>query len=221
MHSTLSTARLVSAGLILTCIVAIGGCKQSPPPTEETPPAAAQTSTAPASDMISNVPVKGDEALPPSHPPLPSATPPHPTGEAGNQPDLNQQLAAQHPQSAGKKKPAVVVPDSVKGQWASATLAVTAGGSEKELKLALGDKISLGKNLQLHLLHYLPAYTSDFQTVTSSSNEQINPAVQVQATSNGQVVAEGWVFQNLPEFNSFKSEQVKVRLISAQRTQKK
>ena len=65
------------------------------------------------------------------------------------------------------------------------------------------------------------AYTSDFQTVTSSSNEQINPAVQVQATLNGQVVAEGWVFQNLPEFNSFKSEQVKVRLISAERTQKK
>lgn len=221
MHSTLSTVRLVSAGLILTCIVAIGGCKQSPPPAEETPPAAAQTSTAPASDMISNVPVKGDEALPPSHPPLPSATPPHPTGEAGNQPDLNQQLAAQHPQPAGKKKPAVVVPDSVKGKWASATLAVTAGGSEKELKLAIGDKISLEKNLQLQLVHYLPAYTSDFQTVTSSSNEQINPAVQVQAISNGQVVAEGWVFQNLPEFNSFKSEQVKVRLISAERTQKK
>jgi len=202
-------------------MIAIGGCNQSPPPPAEKTPPAAQTSMAPASNMISNVPVKGDEALPPSHPPLPSATPPHPTEETGNRPDLNQQLAAQHPQPAGKKKLTVVVPDSVKGKWASATLAVSAEGSEKELKLAIGDKISLGKNLQLHLVHYLPAYTSDFQSVTSSSNELVNPAVQVQAISNGKVVAEGWIFQNLPEFNSFKSEQVKVRLISAEPTKKK
>lgn len=224
MHFTPSPVRYASTGLFLACIMAITGCNQTPPPaTEKTPPAAAQTSAAPAPDnkMISNIPVKGDEALPPSHPPLPSATPPHPTGADGNRPDLNQQLASQHPKPAGKKKLAVVVPDSVKGQWASATLAVTAEGAEKELKLAIGDKISLGKNLQLHLVHYLPAYTSDFQSVTSSSNEQVNPAVQVQAISNGQVVAEGWIFQNLPEFNSFSSEQVKVRLISAERAQKK
>jgi hypothetical protein len=171
--------------------------------------------------MMSNVPVKGNEALPPSHPPLPTAPPPHPTAGTDTQTDLNQQLAAQHPKPAGKKKLTVVVPDSVKGKWASATLAVTTDGGEKELKLAIGDKVSLGKNLQLQLVHYLPAYTSDFQSVTSSSNEQVNPAVQVQAISNGQVLAEGWIFQNLPEFNSFNSEQVKVRLISAERAQKK
>ncbi|MDO9188744.1 MAG: hypothetical protein Q8N54_01930 [Sulfurimicrobium sp.] len=224
MHLTLSPARhITSTGLILACLVAIGGCNQSTPPqAEKTPATTAQASApaAPAGNMISNVPVKGDEALPPSHPPLPAATPPHPTNDTGNPPDLNQQLAAQHPKPAGKKKLAVAVPDSVKGKWASATLAVTAGGLEKEIKLAIGDKVSLGKNLQIQLLHYLPAYTSDFQTVTSSSNEQVNPAVQIQAISNGQVLTEGWIFQNLPEFNSFSSEQVKVRLISAERTQK-
>lgn len=220
MHPTPSIAH-ISTGLILACTFVIGGCNQTPPPpAEKAPPAAAQTSV-PASNMISNVPVKGDEALPPSHPPLPSAPPPHPTTEAGNPTDLNQQLAAQHPKPAGKKKLAVVVPDSVKGKWSSATLAITADGAEKEHKLAIGDKISLGKNLQLQLLHYLPAYTSDFQSVTSSSNEQVNPAVQVQIISNGQVLEEGWIFQNLPEFNSFRSEQVKVRLISAERAQKK
>jgi hypothetical protein len=229
MSPTSFAIRYASTGLILAGIALINGCNQTPPPpaAEKTPPAAAQTSTAPvaapapASNMMSNIPVKGDEALPPSHPPLPSATPPHPTSTAGNPADLNQQLASQHPKPAGKKKLAVVVPDSVKGKWASATLAVTAEGAEKELKLAIGDKISLGKNMQLQLLHYLPAYTSDFQSVTSSSNEQVNPAVQVQAISNGQVVAEGWIFQNLPEFNSFSSEQIKVRLISAERSQKK
>lgn len=227
MHPSQFTSRLAQTGLILTCLVTIPGCNQgTPPETQKTPPVAAQPSVpaapaAPASNMISNVPVKGDEALPPSHPPLPGATPPHPTEAAGNSPDLNQQLASQHPKPAGKKKLAVVVPDSVKGKWAAATLAVTAKGAEKEIRLAIGDRISLDKNLELHLLHYLPAYTSDFKSVTSSSNEQVNPAVQVQAVSNGQVVAEGWIFQNLPEFNSFSSEQVKVRLISAERAQKK
>lgn len=216
-------ARYASTSLILVCLVAINGCNQTPPPpAEKTPPAADQANTAPApaGNMRSNIPVKGDEALPPSHPPLPSASPPHPTSDAGNPANLNQQLASQHPKPEGKKKLAVVVPDSVKGKWASATLAVTADGAEKEIKLAVGNKVALGKNLQLQLVHYLPAYTSDFQTVTSSSNEQINPAIQVQAIANGQVVSEGWIFQNLPEFNSFSSEQVKIRLISAEPTKK-
>ncbi len=221
MHLISSPVRLASTGLILACFMAIGGCNQSPPPAAEKTPPAAENQTAPApapaGNMLSNVPVKGNEALPPNHPPLPSATPPHPTGEGENPADLNQQLASQHPKPAGQKKLTVVVPDSVKGKWASATLVITAAGTEKEVKLAIGDKTSLGKNLQLQLVHYLPAYTSDFQTVTSSSNDQVNPAVQVQAIMNGQVVSEGWIFQNLPEFNSFSSDQIKVRLVSAQK----
>ncbi len=217
-------SRLASTGLILTCFITISGCNQTPPPPpEKAAPASTQASTppAPSGAMTSNTPVKGDEALPPSHPPLPAASSPHPSDAGGAPLNLDQQLAAQHPKSAGKKKLNVVVPDSVKGKWTSVTLAITAEGAEKETKLAIGNRISLSKDLQLRLVHYLPAYTSDFQTVTSSSNEQVNPAVQVQAIVKDEVVAEGWVFQNLPEFNSFRSEQVQVRLISAERAGKK
>lgn len=221
-HSSTRIQKLSTGLILLFTLATASGCNQNPPPTaEKTPPAASQTGSAPASSLISNVPVKGNEALPPSHPPLPPTASPHPTNDAENRSDLNQLIAAEHPKATGTKKLAVVVPDSVKGQWASATLSVSSGGSDKEIRLAIGDKVSLGNKLQLHLVHYLPAYTSDFQSVTSSSNEQINPAVQVQTISNGQVVAEGWVFQNLPEFNSFRSEQVQVRLISAERSQKK
>jgi len=167
--------------------------------------------------MISNITVKGDETLPPNHPPLTAA----PTADANGMNSVrNQQIASQHPKTSGKKKLAVVVPEIVKGKWASATLAVSSGETAKEIKLPIGGKISLGNKLELHLLHYLPAYTSDFQSVTSSSNEQENPAVQIEAIADGQVIAEGWVFQNLPEFNSFHSEQVKVRLINAERSHK-
>lgn len=205
----------VVAGVLLAAALALGGCERGTPPAAEQAPAAAPE--APAGGMVSNVPVRGDEALPPSHPPLPDAMPPHPTDAGGSRPDLDQRLAAEHPQASGKKTLTVVVPDSVKAQWTAATLAVNVGGSERQLKLAIGDKANLGNDLQLHLLHYLPAYTSNFQMVTSSSGDPLNPAVQVAVIARGQVVAEGWVFQNLPDFNSFKSEQVQVRLVSGER----
>jgi hypothetical protein len=213
-----------SAGLILTGMLAIGGCNRSPSPeAEKSPPVAGQPSAASAlgTHMTSKVPVSGDEALPPNHPPLPSASPPHPIADAGKGSDVDARIAAQHPAPVGKKKLPVALPDGVQGKWASATLAVAAEGGEKELKLGIGETISLNGRLQLRLVHYLPAYSSDFQTVTSLSNEQLNPAVQVEALRNGEVVAEGWVFQRLPEFNSFKSEWITVRLISAERSQGK
>lgn len=220
MRVTSPIVRHVSTRLVLVCIiVAITGCDQTPPPSTEKAATVAQSNT--AATMVSSVSVKGDEALPPNHPPLPSFTPPHPTNAAGTPPDLNQQLASLHPKQTGKKQLGVAVPANVKGKWASATLAVTIDGAEKELKLAIGETTPLGENLQLHLVHFLPAYTSDAQTVTSSSNKPVNPAIQIQTLSNGQVVAEGWIFQKLPEFNSFNSNQIKVRLVSAERTRSK
>lgn len=207
-----------AAGALLAGVLLLGGCERSAPPTTGQAPAATpQAPATPAEGMISTVPVKGDEELPSGHPAVPAAMPPHPTGTPGSRPDLDQQLAAEHPQGGGKTKPAVVVPDAVKAQWTGATLAVSVGGQEKQIKLAIGKTATIGDKLQLHLLHFLPAYTSNFQTVTSSSSEPMNPAVQIEIVSNGQVLAEGWVFQNLPDFNSFKSEQVQVRLVSGER----
>jgi hypothetical protein len=232
MRLPVSRNHALTLGLSLACAVFIGGCDKSQdkpaktaapaaPATAPAAPAAATPAPAPNGGKISNVPVTGNEPLPPNHPALPAATPPHPGGTAGANASIDQQIASQHPKPAGKTKLAVVIPDSVKGKWSAANIAVATNGAEKEVKVAIGDKISLGNNLQLQIVHYLPAYTSDFQTVTSSSNEQVNPAIMVQAIVNGKIAAEGWVFQKLPEFNSFHSEQAKVRLLSGERAQKK
>lgn len=222
MCFTLPLVRNISAGLALICITAIAGCDQTPSATDKKTVAETdQAMMTPASGVVSNIVVRGDETLPPNHPPLPSAPPPHPIDSVDNPSDLNQQLASLHPRQTNKKID-VSVPDSVKGRWASATLAVTVdNGPEKKLKLTIGETISLTKSLQLHLAHFLPAYTSDSQTVTSSSNKLVNPAVQIQSILNGKTETEGWVFQKFPDFNSFSSEQIKVRLISAQRARKK
>ncbi len=212
--------RPITAGVVLACVAAITGCDRNTSSSADITDSQAMMTSAPASSVVSNVAIKGDETLPPNHPPLPSAPPPHPTNSANNPSDLNQQLASLHPRQANKKI-SVSVPDSVKGKWASATLAVTVeNGAEKKLKLAIGETISLTKNLQLHLVHFLPAYTSDLQTVTSSSSKLVNPAVQIQSISDGRVEAEGWVFQKFPDFNSFTDEKIKVRLVSAQRARK-
>lgn len=228
MRFTISRSHALTLGLSLVCAVFASGCDKnqgkpagtaisSAPVAAPAVPPGAASAPPPNIEKMSSVPVKGDEPLPPNHPAISALKPPHPGGMANEKANLDQQIAAQHPKPEGKKKLEVVVPDSVKGKWSAAKIAVTVNGAEKEIKAALGEKISVGDNLQLNVLHYFPTYTSDFKTVTSSSNEPKNPAIMVQAIANGKVVAEGWVFQNLPDFNSFKSEQIKVRLISGER----
>lgn len=201
--------------MILASAVTVAGCNKNAPPTQENSPAS-QSNTTTASNMAANIAVKGDEKLPPNHPPLPAA--PH----ANNMNEAqNQQIAAQHPQSSVKKKLVVIVPDFVKGKWSSVTLSVSTGKTKQEIKLPIGNKVLLENKQQLHLLHYLPAYTSDFQSVTSSSDKQDNPAVQIALSVDGKVASEGWIFQNYPEFNSFHDKEVKIQLISAERALKK
>lgn len=216
--------RVFTQGLLLVCAVFINGCSKNqsnPPPTAApTTAASAAAASAPANPPnarnMSSVPVKGDEQLPPNHPAISSMNPPHAGAIADDKAGPGNQIASQHPKPEGKKQLAVVIPDSVKGKWSAANIAVTVNGTEKEIKATIGNKIALGNNLELRIVHYLPAYTSDFKTVTSTSDKQTNPAIMIQAIASGKVVAEGWVFQNLPDFNSFNSEQVKVHLISAE-----
>lgn len=204
-------------GLALAGALLMTACDNA---TKTAAPAPEKASAAPAG-LTSNVAVKGDEPLPPKHPPLPNASlPVHPPGgpAGNNKAALDQHLAAQHPQPASdKKKPRVSVPDSVKGKWAAVNIAVTGpDGKERTARVALGGSFALDGQTQLRIPHYLPAYTSDFATVTSASNEPKNPAIQVETIVDGKPVEQGWVFQNLPDFNSYRSEKIKVRLISAE-----
>ncbi|MEW5944211.1 MAG: hypothetical protein AB1710_10240 [Pseudomonadota bacterium] len=211
--------------LPLACSLALGGCGKEEPKQAAQPKPAAQTAEQPAPQTAGQAPaaqpsaaapapVKGNEPLPAGHPPMDAAKAPAP---ADNK-IINQQLAASHPKSEGKAKPAVVVPDSVKGQWSAVNLAITGqDGAEKQVRVPIGDKVAVGKDgAVLKVLTFLPSYTSDFKTITSSSNNTTNPAIQVQLVKGKEVLTEGWVFQNLPEFNSFVSSAVQVKLLSAE-----
>lgn len=219
MKSSMFDAGFRAFGLCVSCLVLVAGCDKNSGTPAQAPAAAGQAATnaapaASAGELKSNVVVKGDEPLPPTHPPMPGTVPGQPA--AGGAVD-SKELAAQHPQSSEKKQLTVDVPDAIKGKWAAVNIAVIGpDGKERNARVAIGDKISVDKDTQLRVVHYLPSYTSDFSTVTSSSNEQKNPAIQVETVVGGKVVEQGWVFQSLPDFNSYRSERVKVKLVSAE-----
>lgn len=110
------------------------------------------------------------------------------------------------------------IPSEIKAKWKSVELAITAtGGKEQRARVAIGDKVAIANTgLSLSVDAFVPAFMSDAGVVTSSSNQLDNPAVELQLRDHKGKIAEGWVFQNLADFNSFSSSQVSVRLLSAE-----
>lgn len=110
------------------------------------------------------------------------------------------------------------IPPEVKAKWKSVELSITAaGGKEQRVRITIGDKVAVPNTaLSLGVSAFVPAFMSDAGVVTSSSNKLDNPAVQLQLSNSKGKITEGWVFQSLPDFNSFHSREVSVRLLSAE-----
>lgn len=177
--------------------------------------------------------VTGSEELPPGHPPLDEkpAAPAIPAGSSmpADHPaidDASDQVSAEspgegeddyaHPELSGAEIE-IKVPDEVAAGWSAVMLSVSESGAVRELRAPLGKDVELAQaGMVLRADAFLPSYTSDFNTITSASNTLDNPAVMVRLTKGDEVVARGWVFQNLPEYNTFKSDSVNVQLLSAE-----
>lgn len=158
----------------------------------------------PPPNTASTAVIAGTEPLPDGHPPVPEAptTAPHamqtvPGGIASN----------------------VVMPDSVTEKWEAVRLVVLhAGGEEQELKIAIGGEVALaGSDLVVAVPVFLPAYMSDSDRITSVSDDLNNPAIWAELRQGGGIVVSGWVFKNFPEFNTFGSETVELRLVDAEK----
>jgi hypothetical protein len=148
--------------------------------------------------------------LPPGHPPMPA-------GGAEALPGMPRDLAPPSAHPARSGVPAKLnVPAEVKATWKSVELAVSVAGRAHNLRVAIGSQAAIpGSSLALHALAYLPAFQIGDGGITSSGNKPDNPAVLLRLTDKGQTVAEGWVFQQLPDFDTLKSDKARVRLVSA------
>jgi hypothetical protein len=151
--------------------------------------------------------------LPPGHPSIPANG-----GETlpGMPRDLGVPPPA-HPQRSGM--PARLdVPAEVKATWKSVELSVSIAGKVHTLRVAVNTEATIpGSALAVRVLAYLPTFQIGDGVITSSSNNPDNPAVLLRLMEKGRPLAEGWVFQNLPDFNSFKTDKAQIRLVSAAR----
>jgi len=116
----------------------------------------------------------------------------------------------------GGGKTRLNIPAEVKAKWKTAELSLAGPNLPlRTVKVAIGGETNVGKALVLRVLAYVPAFQSDSGIVTSASNNPDNPAVLVQLLEGKQPVAEGWVFQKLPDFNTFSTDRLKVQLLGA------
>jgi len=189
------------ATLLLTLLLI--GCERSVEPEQPL-----VESSSPEAPLIT-----GNEALPAGHPVI-DAPPPaisssdsmpsnHPSIDEDNPGALDDDNFG-HPELGGAEIE-IIVPEDVRLTWRVVPLNVMVDGDSSKIQVEVGVPMLLEKSgLELLVEAFLPSYTSDFNTITSISNEPKNPAVMVQLKKSDEVVARGWVFQNLPEYNTFK-----------------
>jgi len=214
---------LAAVMLTIIMLAMLSACEQAAEEKGEAASPQNEEATATAPGIIT-----GNEALPAGHPPIEGMQAPATTAEAlpsdhsamleGEiDPSVRPDDEPEHPPSSGKELN-VSIPDGVMGKWASVQLSVAlADGSEKEIRTILGEATELPEaGLTLRAEIFLPAYISDFETIKSASNELTNPAVKVRLFKDQKAVAVGWIFQNFPEFNSFKSDLITLQLLSAE-----
>ena len=141
------------------------------------------------------------------HPPLlPVIMPPKPASAGA---------ALGHPKSGAKL--VLEIPAEVRAKWKAVELTLTGkGGAPQTVRVPVGGDAAVGgSGLTVRVIALVPAFQSNADAVTSTSNNPDNPAVLVRLLDKDRTLAEGWVFQKYPDFNTFNSDRVQVRLAAA------
>lgn len=99
------------------------------------------------------------------------------------------------------KEKKIVVPVEVTRRWKAVRLAVIdkTRGTENIYTIPIGSKFTVPSSaLTIKVEFFLPAFTMEGSTITTSSNELINPGAKVQINDNGEYVFQGWLFSKFP-----------------------
>ncbi len=140
----------------------------------------------PATPAPAAAPVGGEAQMPASHPPL--------DGQAG-------QMAA----PAGPR--AVQVPAEVQSGWKSVVLEVTnrTTAATQDVSVVIGQSVVV-EGLEITVANFVPHFAMGGGSITSASNDTVNPAVQLTVKEGGAQVFSGWLFSLYPEAHPFQHE---------------
>ncbi|MDF1556288.1 MAG: DUF2155 domain-containing protein [Deferrisomatales bacterium] len=138
-------------------------------------------------------PASGEPQMPASHPPL--------DGQAG-------QMAAP---PAGPRQ--VEVPAEVLSGWKGVVLGVTnrTTGTSQDVSLDIG-KSAVVEGLEITVANFVPHFSMGGGSITSASNDTVNPAVKLTVKEGGAEVFSGWLFSLYPEAHPFQHETVGIVL---------
>lgn len=96
--------------------------------------------------------------------------------------------------------------DEVKKKWTSANLGVTdnSTGQKVDITVKVGQKVKVDAVSFMMLVEaFVPDYTIYEDHIGSRSNEANNPAILVSLFDGDKQVARGWIFAELPTYNSY------------------
>lgn len=109
----------------------------------------------------------------------------------------------------------ISVPDTVRGKWRAVTLLVEdkVNKSSKDYAINLGGELTIpDSKLVIKVGDFLPSFVMSGSAITSSSNEQDNPAVHVSINENGKEIFKGWLFSKFPTIHPFQHERFGITL---------
>jgi len=95
----------------------------------------------------------------------------------------------------------VIVPPDVSRRWKAVRLAVIdkTRGTENIYTIPIGSTITIPSSaLIITVEAFLPAFTIEGRTITSSSNELVNPGTKVRITEDHAPIFQGWLFSKYP-----------------------
>jgi hypothetical protein len=110
----------------------------------------------------------------------------------------------------------VVVPESVKGKWKAVKIAVADKNANKQrvYTVALGSEFKLpDSDITLKVENFLPHFVMEGTTLTSQSNELVNPAAQLIIREGGREIFKGWLFTLYPTTHAFQHPQYGFTLV--------
>ncbi|MBI5235673.1 MAG: hypothetical protein HY886_05425 [Deltaproteobacteria bacterium] len=182
----------------------LAGCGNEKP--RESAPA--QSYQAPASVPA---PSEGNK-LPEGHPAMPSQAGMTAKDAAG----VAATAKAMHP-SESKQDREVKLSKEVLDKWKEAKIEVqdVASKAKESLTIKVGSTVALKKaGFKLKLKALVPDYLIKDKAIESRSNEPKNPAIFVELAEGDKTIASGWIFRNMPDFNSYKDARITIVLIS-------
>lgn len=115
-----------------------------------------------------------------------------------------------------KSQKEVKLSKEVMAKWNTVLLEITDAVSKKkeQFTVKVGASVPL-KNpaFKLKIEAFVPDYMITEDHIESRTNEADNPAVLVALLEGDKVVAKGWVFKSLPDFNSYTDQRYPVALV--------